>query len=172
MPKKVKDTGEKTVRKREFQRTYNLSPEAYSILEDAKDTGLTKNDFVSKCIEDYGPVLLQKLAMPSMESLKARLDYLEAAIGPLTYRWILGVLEKNERRREGTIKAHQDILRESEATDWINDVEKILDMAQRDDRTKKTPAHVWSTLIRRRRKFFNEGEDEDVDVVDGESLDE
>lgn len=149
-------------KKHEFQRTYRLSAEAYAILDNAKDTGMTKNDFVSKCVEDYGPVLLQKLKMPSLELLKDRLDYLEAAIGPLTFQWILEKLEKMEQRNSaGTIKAHKDVLRESEANDWLNDLEKVRELAQNDNRTKKTPDHVWQTLIRRRRKFLNEDVDED-----------
>lgn len=150
---------------REYQRTYNLSADAYKILEDAKNAGMTKNDFVSKCVEDYGPVLLQKLAMPSLELLKDRLDYLEAAIAPLTYAWILGKLEKKERKAEGSIKAHQDIIRISGAKNWLN-LEKIRELAQKDSRTQKTPDHVWQTLIRRRERFFNEDVAED-DGLDG-----
>ena len=172
MPKKSKISEMNNPSPRELQRSYILSHAAHTILENARDSGMTKNDFVSKCIEDYGPILIRKLQMPSLEDIKAKLEYLEAAIGPLTYQWIMTHLENREKKTKGTIKAHQDVLRGAEATDWLRDLEKVMELAQNDKRTKKTPSHVWCTLIRRRSKFLNEGDDEEIDVVEGGSLDD
>lgn len=143
---------------RKTEKNFKLSDNAFALVEIVKKNRGNMSDFVSRCIEDYGPVILGSTDVPSKKdvSLIDRLQYLEETVTSLAYDTLVDDWEWEK------IRKHQQILKETKRKSW-NDKKKIkaLIKAARDDaETSDTKKHQWQTLLLRRKSFLDLNEED------------
>lgn len=137
---------------RENERNFRLSDEAANLLDKVKENRGNMSDFVSKCIVNYGPMILEgaESSADKIPPLSARLKYLEEIVVPWAYDELM------EDWDASTLKAHQDILKSTDKKVWHNaaSIKKIVAVAAENPKTEDTEPCQWQTLLRRRREFL------------------
>lgn len=137
---------------RENERNFRLSDEAAGLVDKVKENRGNMSDFVSKCIVNYGPMLLEDVETSTDKSppLAARLKYLEEAVVAWAYDELM------EDWDAPTLKAHQDILKSTNKKTWHNaaSIKKIVAAATENPKTEGTEPHQWQTLLRCRKDFL------------------
>lgn len=150
MAKASKITGEGKTS--ESGKNFNLSDKAFSLVEKVEESGGNVSAFVSKCIVNYGPLLLGDAGKSFGEKapLAARLDYLEKAVIALAYE------EITEDWDSPTKKAHQAVIRAVAKKTWYSSktIKEILTAAKDDPKTAGTEPYQWQTLLRHRQEFL------------------
>lgn len=161
MPKTSRPTKAKTSNpakakaSRKSERNYRLSEEALGLVEKVKERRGNLSDFVSRCIAEYGPLILEGAEDSSGEKapLPVRLDYLERNVVAWAYDELIG---EDSEWDAATIKAHQEILKATNKKQWHNakSIKEILAAAENDPKTEETEPYVWQTLLRCRKDFL------------------
>lgn len=134
------------------QKTVDITGESLKLLVQAKETNLMSyKDFVSSCILAHGPILLGKASTTKDDGeLEARLKYLETITIGLAYTPLV-----NKLRKEGTLEAHQELLREVSPQNWRK-LNALRPRAKENDETRHTTLIEWQTLVRKLDDFLEE----------------
>jgi hypothetical protein len=117
------------------------------------ETGSTIQGFINRCLEEYGPILLEdKSCVNKSAPLAARLKYLEDVVKA----WVFNDLQERWEEDAAASKAHKEILRASGKKTWFKEenIEKIMATAKNNKRTCDTKSWEWQTLLRRRKDFM------------------
>ena len=135
------------------ERNFTLSDEALELVERAKQDGQKISKFVSDCIVNFGPSMLDgKNTSPAKgPTIDDRLRHLEELIIEWEYDNLIETLEKNK-----SIKEHQKILESTKLKNWYNktSIKKILAAAKENPKTKDTSSTQWKTILRHRKNFL------------------
>lgn len=148
--KPAKDSKEDWVKE-----SFKISPKAKELVDQAlkikSQTERTKEEFVSECIEAYGPNLLTEDAPSEMPTFGARLDFLESILLPMAYDKLVEKL-----RSKKAIDAHQAVLKKVGPLQWWSNLTELKDVAGRKKKTTRTNKLQWMTLIRNYDEFLEE----------------
>jgi hypothetical protein len=134
------------------------TPEVGALLSRVKsESGITIQSFTNRCLEEYGPSLLQHLSdgKGGAPSLSECLEYLEKVTTDLAYAELIRKL-----RKKGQISAHQELLKSKMPKSW-HLTKKLVEEATKRPETRKTSTTEWQTLIRKEKDFLKINTDED-----------
>lgn len=134
------------------QKTVDITEESLNLLVQAKEEhSISYKDFVRRCILAHGPIILGKTNTTKDDGeLEARLKYLEAITTNLAYTPLV-----NKLREEGTLEAHQELLREVAPQHWRK-TKRLRSKAKENDETRHTTLIEWQTLVRKLDDFLEE----------------
>lgn len=140
-----------TSTKGKLARNFTQTPKANQIVEEAKARGENLSTFISQCIEDYGPLLLDgKEGKGKGAPFAARFKFIEETVVAWAYDELV------EDWDAPVLKAHQEILKSTGKKSWYNakSLKAIMDAAEKNSKTKNTEARQWQALLQRREDFL------------------
>jgi hypothetical protein len=132
-----------------FVKSYTLTPKALEIvMQESQRNRFGVSAFVSTCIEEYGPALLDEKSENADKNptLSARLEYLEEWVVAWAYLEVI----KEWKKSKTTAQAHRQILKKAKTMSWhdVEKINKILKLAKKNAKTKDTTQGEWQTLVR------------------------
>lgn len=135
------------------EKNFTLSDEALELVKRAKQNDLKMSKFVSDCIVNFGPSLLEgKNVSPAKgPTIGDRLRHLEELLVEWEYNALIEDLDESK-----SIKDHQKILESTKLKNWYNktSIKKILAAAEKNSKTKNTSPTQWKTILRYRKDFL------------------
>lgn len=141
-------------------RSYRFSPEAKAILDKIGGRGSRGvSDFVSQCVVEYGPVLMEirktQKGSDGLVNLAERLDFIEKYLLDVIYEWATDELGKKN------LPVHKEIIKDFESELWADPVtiKKIRKQAAEKGLKKKTSAFLWKILLRNKNRFLEDYEE-------------
>jgi hypothetical protein len=136
--------------------TFLGTPETQALVEKAKtEFSINRVAFINRCIEEYGPILLQQTGGDSGEATPLqRISYLEAVTIELAYTQLLEKLEEEE-----VVAEHQELLESVNPQTWLH-TKKLMAAAKTSPATEATKKEEWQTLMRKKEDFLEHEIDE------------
>ena len=145
---KAKKTSKSSSQDRSNERSFTYSKKALELIDKAKaQSGIKLGTFVSQCIEEYGPIILNSNDVPR---LKSKLIFLDILLDE-KYDALLKRLKKG-----GAIEAHQQLIEELPKGGVRDKIAELMKAATKKPKAKKTTYAEWALLIRKKKTFLDE----------------
>ena len=126
-----------------ISRQYRFPQDVIDMLDKAKKTGFMLDDFVGRCILEYGDLIITQSApeKPAV-TLKGLHSYLLEAVDDLLVEKLTNTFTERQ------MKAHKALLKKVAPKNWAKFPKKLREAAKNNELTADTKKHEWQALIR------------------------